>query len=100
MEIFVSGFLEDTTEEQLKRLFSSYGHVIGATVIRYSGGSSKGYGFVKMRDVTRGKFSVRNLNGSPLDGKELIVQRYRYEVLMKIRVMGFPPGTSKDHIQN
>lgn len=78
MEIFVSGFLEETTEERLKRLFSTYGHVIEARIIRYPSGDSKGYGFVKMRDVTRGKFAVRNLNGSSLDGKLLIVQKHRW----------------------
>ena len=77
MEVFVSGFSEETTKEQLKRLFGNYGHVIGARIIKYPSGTSEVYGFVKMRDITKGKLAVRKLNGSTFDNKQLVVQKWR-----------------------
>ena len=56
-------------EEQLVNMFSSFGRVVEAKVIRdYVNGSRKGYGFVKFDDIHCVFQATARMNGYRLEG--------------------------------
>ena len=63
-----------TTEETLKNLFSQYGEVVSATVIKDKfTEQSKGFGFVEMADGEAANTAIATLNGKELDGRRIRV---------------------------
>ena len=76
MTIYVGNISYKTDEEGLTALFSQYGTVTSAKVVRdkYKG-RSKGYGFVEMENEDEGDNAVNNLNGKELDGRDLKVNK-------------------------
>jgi RNA recognition motif-containing protein len=72
-------------EEQLIKLFSSFGRIVKVVVIRdYANGSSKGYGFVKFCDNHCASQAIARMNGYRLEGKTL-----------RVRVAGLAPSHSE-----
>ena len=63
-----------TTAETLTSLFSQYGEVVSATVIkdRFTE-QSKGFGFVEMSDDAATETAIAALNGKELEGRRLRV---------------------------
>lgn len=63
-----------TTAETLTSLFSQYGEVVSATVIkdRFTE-QSKGFGFVEMSDEAAAGTAIATLNGKELEGRRLRV---------------------------
>lgn len=63
-----------TTEETLKNLFSQYGEVVSATVIkdRYTE-QSKGFGFIEMAEEEAANTAISTLNGKELEGRRIRV---------------------------
>ena len=63
-----------TTAETLTSLFSQYGEVVSATVIkdRFTE-QSKGFGFVEMSDDAAAETAIAALNGKELEGRRLRV---------------------------
>jgi RNA recognition motif-containing protein len=61
-------------DEGLKQAFSPYGKVVSATVVvdRRSG-RSKGFGFVEMENDSEAKAAIEALNGSELNGRNIVV---------------------------
>jgi len=76
MTIYVGNISYKTNEDGLTTLFSQYGSVTSAKIIRdkYKG-RSKGYGFVEMENEDEGDNAVNNLNGKELDGRSLKVNK-------------------------
>ena len=74
MNIYVSGLSFTITDEELKQLFAAHGRVSSAKVIidKYSN-RSKGFGFVEMPDQEEAEKAIRQLNGSHVDGRSIVV---------------------------
>jgi RNA recognition motif-containing protein len=73
-KLFVGSLPWAVNDEGLKQAFSSYGKVISATVVvdRRSG-RSKGFGFVEMENDSEAKAAIEALNGSELNGRNIVV---------------------------
>lgn len=73
-KIYVGNMNYATTEETLSNLFSQYGEVVSATVIkdRYTE-QSKGFGFVEMADNDAADAAIATLNGKEIDGRRVRV---------------------------
>ncbi|MEQ9410766.1 MAG: RNA-binding protein [Fuerstiella sp.] len=74
--IFVGSLAWATTSEGLERAFSQFGTVTSAKVITdRETGRSKGFGFVEMD--SGGDEAIDALNGSDLDGRQIVVNEAR-----------------------
>ncbi len=78
MRIYVGNLKYAVTDDQLREMFSEFGDVASADVIRDKvSGQSKGFGFVDMpKDVEAGE-AIRALNDSVQDGRKLTVNEAR-----------------------
>ena len=76
MNIFVARLNYDTTEQELESLFSPYGDIDSVKIIMdRDTGRSKGYGFVEMPNEEEGLAAIEDLNGTDLDGREIVVKK-------------------------
>jgi RNA recognition motif-containing protein len=62
MNIHVSNLSPDTTEEDLKKIFSKFGKVKSVGIIRYPADKSEGYGFIDKPASAEAKDSLQNVN--------------------------------------
>ena len=78
MNIYVGNVPYAATEEDLEALFSEYGPVATATIIRdrYNG-RSKGFGFVEMETQADGEKAIEELDGQEMMGRPLKVNPAR-----------------------
>lgn len=78
MNIYVGNLSYSVTETQLKTLFEEFGEVTIANLIKdkYSG-ESKGFGFVEMNKQSEAEEAIKQLNGRPMDGRNLTVNLAR-----------------------
>ena len=53
-----------TTEEDLKKMFLSYGLIENITVLRYQDGQSKGCAFLKYRNKSMAQKAIKNVHHS------------------------------------
>lgn len=76
--LYVGGLPYAVAEERLQELFSAYGTVEAARVItdKYTG-QSRGFGFVEMSSQAEAQQAIQALNGSQLDGRQLVVNEAR-----------------------
>jgi RNA recognition motif-containing protein len=79
-KLFVGSISFDSTEDSLKQKFEEIGPVVSAKIIfdRFSG-RSKGFGFVEMENEEDAAKAVEQLNGSMLDGREIVVNEAKPE---------------------
>lgn len=77
-KLFVGGLPYATTDEELAEAFSKVGTVSSALIIkdRYSG-RSKGFGFVEMQDEAEAEKAIKELNGSEIGGRTIVVDKAR-----------------------
>jgi cold-inducible RNA-binding protein len=74
--IFVGSLAWGTTSEGLEQAFAQYGVVTSAKVISdRETGRSKGFAFVEME--TGGDAAIEALNGSDMDGRQIVVNEAR-----------------------
>ncbi len=74
MNIYVGNLSWNMTDEDLSSLFSEYGSVSSAKILKDKmNGRSKGFGFVEMEDDEAAKTAIANLNESEVQGRKLIV---------------------------
>lgn len=67
-----------TDDQKLKDLFSQYGEVATATVLRdRMTGRSRGFGFVEMTNDAEADEAIKQLNGADLDGRKIVVNEAR-----------------------
>jgi len=73
-KIYVGNMNYATTEETLSSLFSQYGEVVSAVVIkdRYTE-QSKGFGFIEMSDAQAAEAAIATLNGKEVEGRRIRV---------------------------
>jgi RNA recognition motif-containing protein len=74
MNLYVSNLAFQTTDEDLRKLFSAYGKVTSAKVITdRDTGRSRGFGFVEMESEKDGQDAIKNLNLKEVDGRAMSV---------------------------
>jgi RNA recognition motif-containing protein len=74
--LYIGNLNYDTTEDTLRSLFAEYGEVESVRVItdRYTG-RSRGFGFVEMVTEEAAAKAISELNGKPVDEREIRVDR-------------------------
>jgi len=76
--IYVGSLSFDTTEAELRQLFEQYGEVSTAKVITdRDTGRSKGFGFVEMEAQDAAEEAIKQLNGTDLGGRNIVVNEAR-----------------------
>jgi RNA recognition motif-containing protein len=75
MNIYVGNLSWSVTNESLTELFATYGEVASAKVVtdKFSGGRSKGFGFVEMPDDEAARAAISGLNDLDIDGRKIQV---------------------------
>ena len=78
MKLYVGNLLYNTTEDDLRTLFSQYGTVESVAVITdRDSGQSKGFGFVEFNDDSEAKSAISALSGQQYGGRALTVNEAR-----------------------
>ena len=73
-KLFVGSLPWAVNDEGLKEVFTPYGNVVSAIVVKdRRSGRSKGYGFVEMENDSEAKAAIDALNGSELNGRNIVV---------------------------
>lgn len=77
-KLFVGSLPFSTTSEELEELFGKFGKVESATIItdKYSG-RSRGFGFVEMSEDKDADKAIKELNGSEIQERKIIVSEAR-----------------------
>ncbi|CAI9765583.1 unnamed protein product [Fraxinus pennsylvanica] len=73
--VFVKNMSEETTEDDLRKIFGEYGLLASVVVMRNEDGKSKCFGFVNFENAEDAARSVELLNGKIFDNKEWYVGR-------------------------
>lgn len=77
IKLFIGNLDYGVGEDELKEMFTSYGEVSSAFVIKDKmSGRSKGFGFVEMDDEA-GQTAIKELNGKEVNGRPLVVNEAR-----------------------
>ena len=63
-KLFIGMISKLTTEEDLKKMFLSYGLIENITVLRYQDGQSKGCAFLKYRNKSMAQKAIKNTHHS------------------------------------
>ena len=76
MNIYVGNISWGLEDQDLEKVFAEYGTVTSAKIIKdRATGRSRGFGFVEMSDG--GEAAIEALNGTDVDGRELVVNESR-----------------------
>ena len=74
MSLYVGNLPYETTEDDLKELFSKYGNVSDVKVIiDRETNRSKGFGFVTMENESDNDSAIQNLDGREVSGRAIKV---------------------------
>jgi RNA recognition motif-containing protein len=76
MNIYVGNLSLDVTEEEIRRVFTSFGVVLSVIMMndKYIGsGQSKGYGYVEMASISEGQTAVASLKGTVINNRKINV---------------------------
>lgn len=73
-KLFVGSLPWATDDNKLADLFSQFGEVVSAKVLKdRETGRSRGFGFVEMTNDNEAKEAIDKLNGSDLEGRKIVV---------------------------
>jgi SAM-dependent methyltransferase len=76
MQLYVGGISDNTTEGDIKDVFSSVCPPQLVTIIRdIESGKSRGFAIVKIPSEEKGEEAIRQLNGIVMQGREIVVRR-------------------------
>ena len=76
MNIYVGNISWGFEDQDLENVFAEHGTVTSAKIIKdRATGRSRGFGFVEMSDG--GEAAIEALNGTEVDGRELVVNESR-----------------------
>lgn len=77
-KLFVGSLPWAVDDQKLGDLFSQYGNVLSAVVLKdRMTGRSRGFGFVEMENDNEAMEAVDKLNGSDMDGRKIVVNEAR-----------------------
>ena len=78
MNLYVGNLPYKLTDSELENLFSPFGEVKSVKIIKdqYSD-RSKGFGFVEMADGSDGQRAIKELNGTTVHERQIIVNEAR-----------------------
>ena len=78
MKLYVGNLPYNTTEDDLRNLFSQYGSIDSVAVITdRETGRSKGFGFVEFGNDSEARAAIQALSGQEYGGRELTVNEAR-----------------------
>jgi RNA recognition motif-containing protein len=78
MNIYVGNLSFDTSEDDLRNAFSSYGTITSVAIIKDKfSGESRGFGFVEMPNNAEAQKAISELGGTELNGRTLNVNEAR-----------------------
>lgn len=78
MKIFVGNLSDQTTEDDLRHAFESFGQVRSVTIVMDAGTrKSRGFGFVTMPSVNEAQNAIEKMNGKDLMGQKIKVEKGR-----------------------
>jgi RNA recognition motif-containing protein len=76
--IYVGNLSYQLTEDQLREAFAAFGDVSSCKIIMdRATGQSKGFGFVEMASKEEAEEAIRQLDGTPLNGRNVRVNEAR-----------------------
>jgi RNA recognition motif-containing protein len=78
VNIYVGNLSFDTSEDDLRDAFASFGQVTSAAIIKDKfSGQSRGFGFVEMSNNAEAQAAIKGLNGTELHERTLNVNEAR-----------------------
>jgi RNA recognition motif-containing protein len=78
VNIYVGNLSFDTSEDDLRDAFASFGQVTSAAIIKDKfSGQSRGFGFVEMSNNAEAQAAIKGLNGTELHERMLNVNEAR-----------------------
>ena len=78
MNLYVGNLAYSMRDDDLSALFATHGDVDSARVIMdRASGRSKGFGFVEMSDEEAAKAAIEAINGTEVDGRNIVVNEAR-----------------------
>ena len=78
MNIYVGNLSWNLKDQDLTNLFAAYGEVTSAKIVTDKFTQrSKGFGFVEMSDDASAQAAITALNGSEVDGRNIVVNESR-----------------------
>lgn len=76
MKLLIRNLSRATTEQEIKKLFESFGRIQSCSlVIDEKTGASKGFSFVEMPMIGEAKAAMKALNGKEIDGNKIRVKK-------------------------
>ena len=80
MNIYVGNLSWNLKDQDLANLFTPYGEVASAKIVMDKFTQrSKGFGFVEMPNDEQAQAAIAQLNGSEVDGRNLVVNESRHK---------------------
>ncbi len=78
MNIYVGNLSWNLKDQDLSNLFASHGEVVSAKIVtdKFTN-RSKGFGFVEMSNDDQAQAAIAALNGSEVDGRNIVVNESR-----------------------
>ena len=77
-KLFVGSLPFTTSEEELHSMFTAFGRVASAKLINdRETGRSRGFGFVEMPNDDQAQAAIAALNGTAVDGRNVVVNESR-----------------------
>ncbi len=89
--IIISNLPEATTETELQELFSPFGEVCSATIVRGITMRGRGLAFVGMNPTAAWE-AIKALNGKKLQGKQILVSPTRHEKAQAFAIHDVSPS--------
>jgi RNA recognition motif-containing protein len=78
MNIYVGNLSWNLKDQDLSNLFASHGEVISAKIVNDKfTNRSKGFGFVEMANDDQAQAAIAALNGTEVDGRNIVVNESR-----------------------
>jgi RNA recognition motif-containing protein len=78
MNIYVGNLSWNLKDQDLANMFAEFGEVTSAKIINDKfTGRSKGFGFVEMANDEQGQAAIAALNGTAIDGRNVVVNESR-----------------------
>jgi RNA recognition motif-containing protein len=78
MNIYVGNLTPDTTEDELRQAFGSFGEIASVKIIRDGAtGESRGFGFIEMSSEEQAKAAIAEMNDKELKGNQIHVEAGR-----------------------